>query len=398
MTKQQFMNYKNEETFCATCNRMLPTKNFMYSYIRLNGTASVCRYCAWIKRHNRIPNISNYDKDIVKNALEFLIFEKSIYVNDLANELNMTLEETIKLVQSLKVGNKTCLVKSNCDYCGKEIENEMSAYMSTNHHYCNYDCYWKHKPETVGHGENNVCYKRIKTQCTNCKKEIDVIPYDYNKTNEFGDHHNFCSQECYWEYRSNYYVGEKSVGFNRTITDEQRERMRLTIIKNSRSSKRFDSKIQLTINDVLDKHNIKYEREYIIKYYAIDNYLTESNLMIEVMGDYWHTSPLKYNEKKYIISELQQNGLKHDKQKHTYIKTHNNVEILYLWEYDIEHNLDMCEALILKYISSNGNLENYHSFNWNYENGILSINNEIIVPYQDMKIDEYRHLIKKKVG
>ena len=35
MTKQQFMNYNNEETFCATCNRMLPTKNFMYSYINI---------------------------------------------------------------------------------------------------------------------------------------------------------------------------------------------------------------------------------------------------------------------------------------------------------------------------------------------------------------------------
>ena len=58
----------------------------------------------------------------------------------------------------------------------------------------------------------------------------------------------------------------------------------------------------------------------------------------------------------------------------------------------------MCEALILKYINTNGKLENYHSFNWNYNNQILSLNEELIIPYQDMKTDKYKHLIKKKVG
>ena len=170
------------------------------------------------------------------------------------------------------------------------------------------------------------------------------------------------------------------------------------MIKNCRSAKRFDSKIQLLVNSILDKNNISYKREHVIKYYALDNYLTDSGLIIEVMGDYWHTSPLKYNENKYMINEMQQRGLQHDKQKHTYIKNHHNVEILYLWEHDIEQNLELCEALILEYIRKNGILENYHSFNWNYENETLYLNKDLIIPYQDMKTDEYRHLIKKKVG
>ena len=45
-----------------------------------------------------------------------------------------------------------------------------------------------------------------------------------------------------------------------------------------------------------------------------------------------------------------------------------------------------------------GDQRNYHSFNWNYENETLSLNKDLIIPYQDMKTDEYRHLIKKKVG
>ena len=58
----------------------------------------------------------------------------------------------------------------------------------------------------------------------------------------------------------------------------------------------------------------------------------------------------------------------------------------------------MCLELIKKYIQNNRILENYHSFNWQLENTILSIKGNIIVPYQDMSVNEYRHLIKKKVG
>ncbi len=32
------------------------------------------------------------------------------------------------------------------------------------------------------------------------------------------------------------------------------------------------------------------------KYYAVDNYLDKYNLIIEVMGDFWHCHPLKYTK------------------------------------------------------------------------------------------------------
>ncbi len=398
MTKEQFKEYNLGNTFCESCNRMLLTKYFPYSHIRMNGTATRCKYCDWVKRHNGIPKIKSYCENDIKHALEFIIFEKSIYINDLAIDLNMPLQDTIALVQKLKIGNKHYMIKSKCSYCGKDIENYASVYIKTKRLYCSSECYWKHKPEVEGHGKDNWQYNRIKTKCTFCGKEIEVIPYNYNHKNSYGDNHNFCSQECYWKYRRIYYVGDKSANAHTEYTPERLDKMRQIVIKNSRSSKWFDSKIHLTINSLLDKHSISYEREYIIKYYAIDNFLTDSGLMIEVMGDYWHTSPIKYNKDKYMINEMQQNGLKHDKQKHLYIKNHNNIEILYLWEYDIEHNLDLCEALILQYINCNGVLENYHSFNWNYEKNILSLNQNIITPYQDMKVNEYHYLIKKKVG
>lgn len=398
MTKEQYQNYNKDFIYCETCKRFLKTNYFSYSHIRMDGTASKCRYCEWIKVHNGIPKIKEFTDEQVSYAIQFILFEKSIYINDLAKDLGIELNDAIDIVKELHIGNKHYVVKCNCSLCGKEIENPVSVYLKYSNLYCSYNCYWNHKSDTVGHGKDNMFYNRIKTTCTCCGKEIEIVPHKYSKINSFGDNHNFCSKECYWKYRSKYYIGSKAAASNRVFTNEQREKMKMTIIKNSRSAKRFDSKIQLTVNRILDNACIDYKREYIIKYYAVDNFLIDSGLIIEVMGDYWHSSPLRYNEYKYKINETQQRSLQHDKQKHTYIKNHLDIEILYLWEYDIEKYPDMCEELILQYISNNGKLDNYHSFNWRLNNGALTLNNEVIVPYQDMKTESYRYLLKKKVG
>ena len=242
--------------------------------------------------------------------------------------------------------------------------------------------------------ELSPSYKRIKTSYTNCNKEIHVIPAHYNTTNRFGDNHNFCSKECYWEYRSKYYVGEKSVGANREYTEEQREQARIISLKNSRKSSRFDSKIQLKINNLLDGLKINYEREYIMGYYAVDNYLTDYNLVIEVMGDYWHGNPIMFNSKKYLLNKIQDSGIHTDKTKSSYIRNHYGINILYLWETDINNNLEKCKNLILSYIDNLGVLSNYHSFNYTYYQNNLSINNTLIIPYQNMPKKEYLDAIK----
>jgi hypothetical protein len=398
MTKSDFKEYKGTEVLCESCGRILPTKCFSYKSIRQNNTALRCKRCDWLKRHETVPKIEGFSEEEIIKSLDFLLFQESIYANNLANKINRNLDDTIFLIQKLNVGNKHCVVKSKCECCGKEIENLISVYIKTKHLYCSTTCYWKHKPETGCYGKNHPQYNRIKTNCTYCGKEIEVIPYDYNSKNKFGDNHNFCSKECYWKYRSKYYIGNKSPCLNRKLSSAQIDLMREAAIKKSKNSERFNSKIQLKVNDILDRNNIRYEREYIIKHFAADNYLLDYNLIIEVMGDYWHTSPLRYNKDKYLISKLQQRGLQHDKQKHTYIRNHLNIEILYLWEYDIDNNPVMCEELIKLYIKRNGILPNYHSFNWKYSNDVLHLNKKTIIPYQDMKTDEYRNLIKKKVG
>ena len=137
---------------------------------------------------------------------------------------------------------------------------------------------------------------------------------------------------------------------------------------------------QKIINNILLKNNIDYVNEKVFKYYSVDNYLTDYNLIIEVMGDYFHVNPFIYKDIN-TINDMQKKDIDRDKRKHTYIKKYHDIEILYLWETDIKNNHLLCENLIKKYIESNGKLEEYNSFNFSFYNDTLKLNEKIVKPY-----------------
>jgi hypothetical protein len=150
-----------------------------------------------------------------------------------------------------------------------------------------------------------------------------------------------------------------------------------------------DSNIQIITNSILNDLSVEFVNEFNAKYVSIDNYLPKYNLMIEVMGQYWHTDPRKYLEINY---QRQVDRIKHDKIKNSYIKSQYDIDILYLWEEDILANPTMIKQLIQEYINKQGQLENYHSFNYSFDN-FLSINENLIVPYMEYSIECLRPLI-----
>lgn len=394
MTKQNFENLKNNLIYCKHCKRDLPKDYFSYSYVKSDCTASKCKYCDWLIRHNGINTDLNYSKDFLEKLIEDMIFEKERYLNELAKQHQIGLDELILIIKNLKIGNKKLTIKSKCQNCGKDVDVVLSVYEKNKNTFCSTDCYYEYKKNNAKKGKDNEQYKRIETKCSNCGKNIEVIPYDYNNTNSFGDRHNFCSQECYWEFRRKYYVGEKHANYNRILTIEEKERLRQNLLNSFKKSNRLNTKIQLKTNSILEKNKINYEREYRVKYYSIDNYLKDSKLMIEVMGDYWHSSPVKYGENKYFLNNIQYKGIIHDKQKHSYILNHLNIEILYLWESDIKNDVLKCELLILEYIKNNGILSDYNSFNYTVDNGVLKLNSQIIIPYLKRSAEEIKKYLK----
>ena len=114
---------------------------------------------------------------------------------------------------------------------------------------------------------------------------------------------------------------------------------------------------QIIVNEMLDDAGIQYINEYGIGRYAIDNFLPNQNLMIEVMGDFWHCNPTVYDSPIYRI---QKERIIKDTEKHSYILDVCHLQTLYLWEKDVIDRPQLCRRLIAEYVDSNGNLPYYH--------------------------------------
>lgn len=396
MTKDNFEKYDGL-LHCLTCGKDVPKIHINYRKVHKNGDILRCNVCEWIKAHPDKLIHEKFTKDEIIEFLHLLMYEKCIYLNDICNLLNRNLDDIIELYQFLKIFNKSCSIKTHCELCGKECEFKPLAYLKSKYHYCSHECYYQDKSNKMLKGQENPCFNRIETECTNCKKTILIIPYDYNIRNQYGDNHNFCSKECYWAFRSKYYIGEKTYNYQREYSEEEKNIHQQNLLNRLNKDDRLDTDIQLKIDSYLDKNNIHYIREKVLDYYAVDNYITKTGGIIEVMGDYWHTSPLKYNKNKYKINDIQAKQLHRDKIKYSYIKNHYGTEILYLWETDINKHFDVCAKLINEYLSNNNILSNYHSFNWTINEDTLVLNKNLIIPYQDISVDQYRYLINKKV-
>lgn len=261
-----------------------------------------------------------------------------------------------------------------CEICGTEFE---CSKLSTQR-FCSQLCNSKWQTQFVG--ELNPQFTRVKMKCDYCGNDI----YVKQSRLESQEHH-FCNEKC----RQKWFAEVWSQ------REEWKDMCRERIIDELTSGKMntINSQPQQIVDELLRKLHINFEKEKNIKYYAVDNYLLDYNLMIEVQGDYWHSSPIQFATK---LNQQQFDRISKDKAKHTYIYNHYNIEPLYLWESDINNRLDVCEKLILEYIQKNGILDNYHSFNYdiNKENKII-LNNNIVIPYQDMDIEQYRSLLIK---
>lgn len=231
-------------------------------------------------------------------------------------------------------------------------------------------------------GENNPKYKnKITVKCDNCGKLFEKKPSLTNNKNKNGDNHNFCGYECYWEFRKRYYVGDKLYNTGAKMSEEFCNKVRNATLRQYANGNLDRQTIpQKIVNNILKENKIKYINEMIFTYYSVDNYLEDYNLIIEVMGDYFHANPNIYTDYSKL-NDIQKKDVNRDKRKHTYIKKYSSIDILYLWENEIKNTPELCEKLILEYIKNNGKLDDYNSFNFSLCENNLKLNNIILNPY-----------------
>lgn len=161
-------------------------------------------------------------------------------------------------------------VKFICEWCGKESEQNPSAYAKSKNHFCSVECKcnWTSKNKS---GKNNALWDKVKCNCDNCGEEMLINRYKLNQKNHFcsqdckakwqtknrkgkdnplwkrvevicdycgekvlkkpsdceGHEHHFCGDECKKSYnRENPKCGKDSYRWNPNLTDEEREKGR----------------------------------------------------------------------------------------------------------------------------------------------------------------------------
>lgn len=270
-----------------------------------------------------------------------------------------------------------CCIKCGCEYRAKQhietrecpiCHNKFTTIKSDKKQFCSVKC--QNKWQTTNIGRKNGKYRRVEVSCENCGKKFDARKYKVEN-----GQHLFCCLQCRQQWYSEVWSQQED------WKDESRQRA-VRILESGALG--TNTKPQQITNQLLKDLHINYINEKNFKYYSADNYLTDYNLIIEVMGDFWHTNPLKFSTIKY---NKQKQVMSRDKAKHTYMLKYHNINILYLWENDLYNNKDVCRMLIQEYVNNNGNLSNYHSFNYEIKSNKLFLKENLTIPFQDIKVN-----------
>ncbi|HEY5588010.1 MAG TPA: hypothetical protein VIK86_03535 [Candidatus Paceibacterota bacterium] len=395
------------EKICSECGNIFYVKLYQYFTNGNNFCSHKCNgtYNGKIKTQNKkeFEKICQYCGKIFYVSLSRVNKGKDKFCSAKCSQLSQKRE-----------------IKYNCDLCGKEFITNPSKIKQTKNHFCSVKC-----ADTFRSEQAHEIRK-----CEICGKEFECLKSCTQK---------MCSIQCQGKWQSQNLIGENANGYNKNISIEQRTliciccgkeflvnpfkiesakccsnecrqkwyaevisqtdewrktaQIRAVNMLENGTFGRTDTEAQRELNSILDKINVKYINEKAFNYCAVDNYLPEHNLIVECQGTYWHTDNRFYSTINY---SMQVNRIRMDKIKHINIKKDHNIEILYLWEYDILNNPELCSQLVLEYILNKGILKNYHSFNYTYTNSLIS-NENLIKPYMEWDIEDLKIIINTTV-
>lgn len=268
-----------------------------------------------------------------------------------------------------------------CDNCGKEFQTKQTRFGKNN--FCCHKCsveFWSKEHS-------------ITKQCEICGKDFTV--------RKSLDRQRFCSIQCQSKWQSIYRVGENSATYDHSVSKEERtvtcRHCGKKFIPNTKyySVRRAycsaeckqlntgSTNPEIAIEKILLKNNIKFEKEYSFQRYRFDFYLLDYDLIIEVMGSYWHIDSRKYAGN--FLSERQKRVIRKDRGKMLKTKSILGINILYIWE-DSAYDEALSTALILEYIKNKGVLENYNSFNYEVEKNNIKLKKETIKTFCELTI------------
>ena len=107
------------------------------------------------------------------------------------------------------------------------------------------------------------------------------------------------------------------------------------------------TKPEREMDALLKELKINFEPQKVIGNKIFDFYVNDSNLIIEVDGDYWHANSEKYAEED--LNSIQKRNIKNDKFKET-LALGRGYKIIRFWESEIHNDIDKVKSEIKKQI------------------------------------------------
>ena len=100
----------------------------------------------------------------------------------------------------------------------------------------------------------------------------------------------------------------------------------------------------------MDKLNISHTRQLHVGRKIFDFHILNTNILIEVNGDFWHGNPRKYKENDILhhpFKSVVAKDLWEKDKKKKILAENKGYEIVYIWEDEInEHKKDLLDFVI----------------------------------------------------
>lgn len=115
---------------------------------------------------------------------------------------------------------------------------------------------------------------------------------------------------------------------------------RMGFVPVTRNSDRWNttiSKLEQGVIDALRTAGVELTQQYVIDNFVFDAYVANTNIVIEVHGDYWHCNPAVYTTG--AINEMQRAMMRRDFCKLAVAKRHGYVRLI-VWESDVRRDIE----------------------------------------------------------
>lgn len=135
------------------------------------------------------------------------------------------------------------------------------------------------------------------------------------------------------------------------------EQARKKCLQSCLGNKKWVSKPDLKVQELLKEAGIDFEIEKSFydketKRWKIAD-IVVGNIDFEIQGDYWHANPEIYKSSDIIYHNITAEEIwKRDLEKKIFLKEKFGIEVIYLWERDINSNIDKIKEIITEVLNA----------------------------------------------